>query len=525
MFRRRRLVPGPADPRQRADGHRLVPPDGSEMTEEDWQTGFAKSLGVFLNGDGIDTPGPRGERIVDDSVLRDLQCPSRGALVQAPGRRLRRRLADRARHGRQGWRRARRRRPTGRRGASRWRVARSWCCAGSSDGRTAGHLPAPAPRRVRSSTRRPPSSAYLAALGVSHVYISPLLQAAPGSRTATTSSTTRQAEPRARRRGGAAPPRRAARRARPGPRARHRAEPHGDASPTTRGGGTCSRTARRAATRVPSTSTGTRRRRARNLVLLPILGDHYGRVLEAGELRLERDGSAVRVRYRDHALPGRAALARRAARPPQRPRCDSPSSRSSPRRFARLPSSTATDRVSTARRHRDKERPASRARAGCWRRAPTSRPRVDAAVAATNADPDRLDALLERQNYRLAYWRSGARDLGYRRFFDIDDAGRAARRGPAGVRGRARARARSGARRARSTGCASTTWTACATRPATSSACARLRPAAGSWSRRSSSRASGCPRLAGRRHDRLRLPAPAGGLFVDPPASRADATS
>ena len=44
-------------------------PDGRDMTEEDWQTGFAKSLGVFLNGEGIGTPGPQGERIVDRSFV------------------------------------------------------------------------------------------------------------------------------------------------------------------------------------------------------------------------------------------------------------------------------------------------------------------------------------------------------------------------------------------------------------------------------------------------------------------------
>jgi glycogen operon protein len=37
------------------------------MSDEDWQAGFAKSLGVFLNGDAIPTPNERGERIVDDS--------------------------------------------------------------------------------------------------------------------------------------------------------------------------------------------------------------------------------------------------------------------------------------------------------------------------------------------------------------------------------------------------------------------------------------------------------------------------
>ncbi len=42
-------------------------PAGIEMSDEDWQVGFAKSLGVFLNGDAIPTPNERGERIVDQS--------------------------------------------------------------------------------------------------------------------------------------------------------------------------------------------------------------------------------------------------------------------------------------------------------------------------------------------------------------------------------------------------------------------------------------------------------------------------
>jgi glycogen operon protein len=44
-------------------------PDGTEMTEEQWNAGFAKSIGVFLNGEEIPGLGPRGERIADDSFL------------------------------------------------------------------------------------------------------------------------------------------------------------------------------------------------------------------------------------------------------------------------------------------------------------------------------------------------------------------------------------------------------------------------------------------------------------------------
>ena len=42
-------------------------PDGTEMSEDDWDAGFAKSLGVFLNGDAIPSRDSRGEPVTDDS--------------------------------------------------------------------------------------------------------------------------------------------------------------------------------------------------------------------------------------------------------------------------------------------------------------------------------------------------------------------------------------------------------------------------------------------------------------------------
>jgi len=44
-------------------------PDGVEMEEENWGEGFAKSVAVFLNGGAILYPGPRGEKITDDTFL------------------------------------------------------------------------------------------------------------------------------------------------------------------------------------------------------------------------------------------------------------------------------------------------------------------------------------------------------------------------------------------------------------------------------------------------------------------------
>ena len=37
------------------------------MSEEHWSMDYAKSLGVYLNGRGVHTMGPKGENIIDDS--------------------------------------------------------------------------------------------------------------------------------------------------------------------------------------------------------------------------------------------------------------------------------------------------------------------------------------------------------------------------------------------------------------------------------------------------------------------------
>ena len=37
------------------------------MSDEDWQTSYAKAVGVFLNGNAIPSPTAKGERIIDES--------------------------------------------------------------------------------------------------------------------------------------------------------------------------------------------------------------------------------------------------------------------------------------------------------------------------------------------------------------------------------------------------------------------------------------------------------------------------
>jgi len=153
-------------------------------------------------------------------------------------------------------------------------------------------------------------------------------------------------------------------------------------------------------------------------VMLPVLGDHYGRILDAGEIHVERHDGAFTVHYRDHVFP----VAPRSL--PFILTCAASSAASEDLAFfadalEHLPSSWATDWVSLQRRHRDK---------GILGILLTRFLQEDSTVAAAvdrtideiNRDHHVLHDLLERQNYRLAFWRTATQDLGYRRFFDIN---------------------------------------------------------------------------------------------------------
>jgi (1->4)-alpha-D-glucan 1-alpha-D-glucosylmutase len=149
----------------------------------------------------------------------------------------------------------------------------------------------------------------------------------------------------------------------------------------------------------------------RNRILLPVLGDHYGRVLERGELRVERERGRFRVRYFESmaplaptslelVLPALAELDEIA------------------RALSELPDFEPDDRPAIEARHRQKEELLAKLDSalgnGDLARA------VDDELKTLNADPDRLDALLERQHYRVARWQTAGWDLDYRRFFDIN---------------------------------------------------------------------------------------------------------
>jgi (1->4)-alpha-D-glucan 1-alpha-D-glucosylmutase len=155
----------------------------------------------------------------------------------------------------------------------------------------------------------------------------------------------------------------------------------------------------------------------RNTVLLPVLGDHYGRVLDAGEITVSRQEASFTVHYYDNVFPvAPKSLDTLLLTANQRGNVDELESVAMA--FGKLPPAWATDTESVRERHRDKEVLRARLAELCRTR-PEVGEAIDAELAVLNRDPDALDALLERQNYRLAYWRTAARDLDYRRFFDI----------------------------------------------------------------------------------------------------------
>jgi (1->4)-alpha-D-glucan 1-alpha-D-glucosylmutase len=158
--------------------------------------------------------------------------------------------------------------------------------------------------------------------------------------------------------------------------------------------------------------------RQRNQVLLPVLGDHYGRVLDTGALTVGREEGRFTVRYFDYTWPlaprSVGGLLMAASE-----RIASDDLAFIAGAYERLPASNATDVPAIRRRHRDKEVLRQHVDRLCRENGEICSA-VDAELKAINADRDRLDALLDLQNYRLAFWRTAARDLGYRRFFDVN---------------------------------------------------------------------------------------------------------
>ncbi|HEX6349983.1 MAG TPA: malto-oligosyltrehalose synthase [Candidatus Dormibacteraeota bacterium] len=159
-------------------------------------------------------------------------------------------------------------------------------------------------------------------------------------------------------------------------------------------------------------------RRLENVILMPVLGDHYGRVLKAGELVLTREGGSFLVRYHEHEFPiapaSLDALLEVAAK-----RTHSRELQALAEECRGLPDLTPEQVHEAEERHRAKESIRERL-AELFAFDPLVARGVDGVVAWIGESRDRLDGLLDRQNYRLARWRMAGHDLDYRRFFDIN---------------------------------------------------------------------------------------------------------
>jgi glycogen operon protein len=89
VFRRRRFFRGHPQATGGETGDLVwLTPTGQEMTQDDWAASDAKSLGVFLNGEAISEPDPRGEKITDAKFLLLFNAHSHSRTFTLPDARL-----------------------------------------------------------------------------------------------------------------------------------------------------------------------------------------------------------------------------------------------------------------------------------------------------------------------------------------------------------------------------------------------------------------------------------------------------
>jgi (1->4)-alpha-D-glucan 1-alpha-D-glucosylmutase len=171
-------------------------------------------------------------------------------------------------------------------------------------------------------------------------------------------------------------------------------------------------------------------------VLVPVLADQYGVVLDRGELKLrfDADKGEFSIFYFQHRFPVNPREYSRILVPVasqlQAQLGDSNEDllelQSLISAFGHLPGRSNSEPEKRAERNRDKEINKKRLAALCAR----SR-QVASAIEATSSkmngipgEPESFDALhdlIKNQAFRLAYWRVAADDINYRRFFDVND--------------------------------------------------------------------------------------------------------
>ncbi len=170
-----------------------------------------------------------------------------------------------------------------------------------------------------------------------------------------------------------------------------------------------------------------------NKVLIPILGDQYGTVLEAGQIQLTYREGAFCLVYSSHELPIAPGTYALILQHPVASLAETLEAAAEPvielqsilTALGYLPGRTETDPAKIAERMREKE-VIKRRIASLYNASPEAQTAIDQAVTRINGKPDDpasfdlLDELIDAQPYRMAYWRVAAEEINYRRFFDIN---------------------------------------------------------------------------------------------------------
>jgi (1->4)-alpha-D-glucan 1-alpha-D-glucosylmutase len=171
----------------------------------------------------------------------------------------------------------------------------------------------------------------------------------------------------------------------------------------------------------------------RNRVLLPTLGDAFGTVLESGQLRVGIDEDGLAVWYYENRFPLDPVSYNLVLEPARDWIKAHAGAAEMPRREIERLISNVRGLAATGHSPQGKRTAAHERRElkdWLWRvhqDFPELRQALKAAFDGINGRPDepgsfdRLEALLERQHYRLAYWRLASEMINYRRFFDIGD--------------------------------------------------------------------------------------------------------
>jgi (1->4)-alpha-D-glucan 1-alpha-D-glucosylmutase len=169
-----------------------------------------------------------------------------------------------------------------------------------------------------------------------------------------------------------------------------------------------------------------------NKILLPILGDQYGRVLERGELQVRFEEGSFYLLYFERRLPIAPGTYRYILELALQNLANYKEKdfyaevQSILTALEYLPKRTETDPKRIAERAREKEIIKRRLERRCAE-APEVQKAIEQALVQINGKPgkarsfDKLDELLNAQSYRLAFWRVAAEEINYRRFFDVND--------------------------------------------------------------------------------------------------------